>query len=54
MVKSKNGSFHARVQLPPGQYQYKFLADGVWLHDANAQSQVMNPYGTFNSVINVV
>ena len=51
MVKNKDGSFRAKVQLSPGEYQYKFFADGVWLHDPDAQSQVMNPYGTFNSVV---
>ena len=51
MVKNKDGSFHAKVELTPGEYQYKFFADGVWLHDPKAQHQVMNPYGTFNSVV---
>ena len=51
MVKNKDGSFRARLQLSPGEYQYKFFADGAWLHDPDAQRQVMNPYGTLNSVV---
>lgn len=53
MVKNKNGSFRARVQLFPGEYQYKFFADGLWLHDPDAHRQVVNPYGTLNSVVTV-
>ena len=34
-------------------YQYKFIVDGVWLNDPQAQEQVMNPYGTLNSIVRV-
>jgi len=53
MMKNKDGSFQTNVRLSAGEYQYKFIADGVWLSDPDAQRQVMNPYGTLNSVITV-
>lgn len=54
MTKSKDGSYRTIVKLPPGEYQYKFVVDGRWRNDPQAKSQVMNRYGTLNSVIRVV
>ncbi len=51
MTKYKNGSFRARRKLLPGEYQYKFIVDGMWFNDPAAQAQVMNEHGTLNSVI---
>ena len=51
MTKSKDGSFRARMKLPPGEYRYKFVVDGVWFNDPVAQAQIMNEHGTLNSVI---
>ena len=53
MSKCKDGSFRAKLQLRPGKYQYKFVADGVWLADAEAAEQVVNAYGTLNSQVRV-
>ena len=53
MVKAKDGSFRARMQLPSGDHQYKFVADGLWLNDPTAATQVPNSFGTQNSVIRV-
>jgi 1,4-alpha-glucan branching enzyme len=53
MTKSKDGSYRASVKLPPGEYQYKFVVDGVWFNDPQAESQVINRHGTLNSVIRV-
>jgi len=53
MSKYKDGTFRAKVQLKPGQYQYKFVADGVWLADAEAPEQVANSFGTLNSMVRI-
>ena len=53
MNKGKNGAFQIKMKLAPGDYQYKFIVDGVWLNDPNAEEQVMNPYGTLNSIVRV-
>ena len=53
MTKSKDGYFRARMKLLPGEYQYKFVVDGMWCNDPAAQAQVMNRHGTLNSVIRV-
>ena len=51
MVKWQ-GKFEKRLQLAPGEYQFKFLVDDEWHTDPNAQ-QVSNAFGTMNSVIRV-
>lgn len=51
MVKKGNG-FQKTVQLKPGEYQYKFLVDGEWFTDPEAD-QVPNNFGTMNSVVRV-
>ena len=45
--------WEATLALPPGRYQYKFVVDGQWLHDPNARENLPNPYGSFNSVMEV-
>ena len=30
-----HGDFTAIVDLPEGEYEYKFFVDGQWLHDPN-------------------
>jgi len=53
MVKTRDGSFRARLRLPPGRYEYQFLVDGTWLADPDAPEQVPNPFGTSNGVVTV-
>jgi hypothetical protein len=45
------GGWELRAELPPGRYEYKFIADGEWLHDPSATQQVRNEHGTLNSVL---
>jgi 1,4-alpha-glucan branching enzyme len=53
MSKYRDGSFRAKLALKPGAYQYKFVADGIWLNDPEAREQVKNAFGTVNSQIRV-
>jgi len=53
MRKARSGGFRATVALPPGTHHYKFVADGVWMHDPRAAEQEMNQFGTLNSVVRV-
>jgi len=54
MAKYRDGSFRTRVALDPGAYQYKFVADGRWVDDADAPERVANPFGTANGVVRIV
>ena len=53
MNKGKNGAFQLKMKLAPGEYQYKFIVDGIWFNDPQEDKQAMNPYGTMNSVVRV-
>ena len=53
MVKVKDGSFCAKMSLRPGEYHYKFVVDGAWVEDPEAERQVANERGTLNSVVTV-
>lgn len=47
------GKYTAIVTLPAGRHEYKFVVNGVWLHDANNPHTAGNSYGSLNSVIEV-
>ena len=51
MVRQKDGSFRKRVHLDPGEYRYKFLVDGKWVTDPEAERLAPNPYGTMDSLL---
>jgi len=48
-----NRWWEKRLVLPPGRYEYKFIADGEWMHDPQACNNVPNVHGSLNSVVEV-
>ncbi|HNE29141.1 MAG TPA: hypothetical protein PKL15_02330 [Saprospiraceae bacterium] len=52
-MRRVDGGWEMRLPLPPGVYEYKFIADGEWLHDPANPEKKRNQYGTFNSVLHV-
>jgi 1,4-alpha-glucan branching enzyme len=50
MEKMDDG-FQAIVDLPPGEYQYKFIVNGEWVEDPAAEKVMPNEFGTANSVL---
>ena len=53
MTRCKDRTFRARLRLSTGQYEYKFIVDGEWIDDPDADYHIQNQYGSVNSVINV-
>jgi len=53
MVKVKDGTFRAKMDLEPGRYEYKFVVDELWITDPDSVDHISNPYGTMNSVVEV-
>lgn len=51
MTKDENGVWSVTIKLKPDTYQYKFVADGIWITDLNAASFVDDGFGGRNSVI---
>ena len=54
MIKAKNGVWFAIVPLAPGNYSYRFIVDGKWCDDPHSFRHTPNPFGTINSVVEVV
>lgn len=52
-MSRKGARWEAVLELLPGRYLYKFVIDGQWIHDSNAQENVYNEHGSLNSVIDV-
>jgi hypothetical protein len=51
--RQEDGQWIATLALQPGRYEYKFVVDGQWMPDLNAQENVLNEHGSLNSVIEV-
>ena len=47
------GDWSTTIILKSGQYEYRFIVDGVWTDDTQAPLRSPNPYGGFNSILNV-
>ncbi len=50
MKKNKEGVWKTAIDLAPGCYEYKFLADGVWVEHISGVETAPNPFGTRNFV----
>ncbi|MFO7914071.1 MAG: alpha-amylase family glycosyl hydrolase [Candidatus Krumholzibacteriales bacterium] len=46
-----DGTYEVTLLLPPGRYQYKFVVDGKWTTDENAEAFADDGFGGRNSVI---
>lgn len=53
LKKDKKGIWSIKISLPKGKHEYKFIVDGEWLTDPNCKKEVKNPFGSFNSLIEV-
>lgn len=49
----ENGKWHLAIPLNKGLYRYRLVVDGQWQQDPYNDWIEMNPYGEFNSVLNV-
>lgn len=52
-MKRVPGGWELHLTLVPGVYEYKFIADGEWLHDPANPEKVRNEHNTFNSILRV-
>ena len=53
LTRQADGEWETTLHLAPGRYEYKFLVDGQWAPDPRARENVMNEFGTLNSVVEV-
>jgi 1,4-alpha-glucan branching enzyme len=48
-----DGKWHLTMPLEKGMYRYRLVVDGQWQQDPYNDWIEMNPYGEFNSVLDV-
>ncbi len=53
MSRQKDGTYRKRLSLEPGRYLYRFVVDGQWTEDLEAEEQVINQFGGRDSVVTV-
>ena len=57
MLQDGEGPWVAKVNLLPGEYEYKFVVDGEWICDpgceAGTANCIPNSFGTRNSIVAV-
>lgn len=46
-----DGKWVVKLSLPPGRYEYRFVADGEWVDDSNAKQFIPNPHGGANALL---
>ncbi|MBN2071710.1 MAG: AAA family ATPase [Candidatus Krumholzibacteriota bacterium] len=52
MLKSEdNETWKIMMNLDPGDYEYRFIVDGVWIKDPNNVDTVLNEFGQENSLL---
>lgn len=50
---SENGIWQVKLPMASGKYRYRLVVDGQWQQDPYNENTEMNPFGEFNSVIEV-
>lgn len=50
-MKTKDGTWKKIINIPAGNYQYKFFIDGEWMEDPINPNVVTNRFGSYNSVL---
>jgi chromosome partitioning protein len=48
-----SGVWQASMKLPAGRYRYRLVVDGQWQQDPYNESTELNPFGGYNSVLEV-
>ncbi|MDD5067922.1 MAG: hypothetical protein PHF84_12830 [bacterium] len=54
LEKNINGIWHGYVQIPKGDYFYKFAVDGLWKHDPANPERTDDGYGDYKSGLRVL
>jgi chromosome partitioning protein len=54
LEREENGTWSAIIDVGPGQHEYRFIIDGVWVKDPNNEEYIMNEFGQENSVVVVM
>ena len=53
MIQGGGGVWHVKVPLAPGRHLYRFVVDGEWRDDPKSSTRVANPFGAYDSAVDV-
>ncbi len=49
----QSGVWQAKIKLPQGKYRYRLVVDGQWQQDPYNHKTEVNPFGEYNSILEV-
>jgi 1,4-alpha-glucan branching enzyme len=50
-MECKDGKWKLEIELPPGEYEFKYLVGKIWYNDYAAHKYVPNCWDSENSVV---
>jgi chromosome partitioning protein len=50
---AETGVWQTKIKLPRGTYRYRLVVDGRWQQDPYNERSELNPYGEYNSILEV-
>lgn len=53
MQPGKDGKWELALELAPGKYRYRMVVDGQWQQDPYNENVETNPFGEYNSILEV-
>jgi chromosome partitioning protein len=53
MKLTQDGKWELALALAPGKYRYRMVVDGQWQQDPYNEQTELNPFGEFNSILEV-
>jgi len=53
MQQGKDGKWELALELAPGKYRYRMVVDGQWQQDPYNEKVELNPFGEYNSILEV-
>lgn len=53
LMKRSGNTWEITLQLKPGHYRYKFIVDGLWYRDPENTQKEPDPYGSYDSFIDI-
>jgi 1,4-alpha-glucan branching enzyme len=49
----ESGAWQTKIKLPQGRYRYRLVVDGHWQQDPYNEMTELNPFGEYNSIVEV-
>ncbi|MFA6176810.1 MAG: glycogen-binding domain-containing protein, partial [Phycisphaerae bacterium] len=49
----QDGKWELALALAPGKYRYRMVVDGQWQQDPYNEYSELNPFGEYNSILEV-